>query len=85
MSGTVCAFAGFAYGIYTIIKKIFIHPPDLVVGFSALMSVMLFMGGMLMLMVGLVGEYMGRMYISMNNSPQFVIREMVGVEAKDKQ
>lgn len=85
MSGTVCAFAGFAYGIYTIIKKIFIQPPDLVVGFSALMSVMLFMGGMLMLMVGLVGEYMGRMYISMNNSPQFVIREMVGVEAKDKQ
>ena len=34
-----------------------------------------------MLMLGLVGEYMGRMYISMNNSPQFVIREIVGKEA----
>ena len=84
VSGTACAFIGFAYGIYTIIKKIFIQPPDLVVGFSALMSVILFMGGMLMLMMGLIGEYMGRMYISMNNSPQFVIREIVGKEAKEK-
>ncbi len=81
MTGTFFALCGFAYGIYTIIKKIFIQPPDLVVGFSALMSVIVFMGGMLMLMLGLVGEYMGRVYVSMNNSPQFVIREIVGKEA----
>lgn len=84
VTGTICALAGFAYGIYTILKKVFIQPPDLVVGFSALMSVIVFMGGMLMLMMGLVGEYMGRMYISMNNSPQFVIREIVGKEAEEK-
>ncbi|MCM1125415.1 MAG: glycosyltransferase family 2 protein [Lachnospiraceae bacterium] len=78
MAGAVCAAAGFLYGIYTIIKKIFINPPGLVTGFSALMSVLVFMGGMLMLMMGLVGEYMGRMYISMNNSPQYVIREIAG-------
>ena len=81
LTGVVCALCGFAYGIYTIIKKIFIQPPDLVIGFSALMSVIVFMGGMLMLMLGLVGEYMGSMYISMNNSPQFVSREIVGKEA----
>lgn len=84
MTGAICAFAGFAYGIYTIIKKIFIQPPDLVVGFSALMSVLVFMGGMLMLMLGLVGEYIGRMYISMNNSPQYVIREIVGEDTEKK-
>ena len=82
MMGVLCAFVGFAYGIYTIIKKIFIQPPDLVVGFSALMSVLVFMGGMIMLMLGLVGEYIGRMYISMNNSPQYVIREIVGEDTK---
>ncbi|MEI3211893.1 MAG: hypothetical protein V8S42_05950 [Lachnospiraceae bacterium] len=54
--------------VCTIIKKIFIQPPGLVTGFSALMSVIVFMGGMLMLMLGLVGEYMGRVYISMNSS-----------------
>lgn len=84
ITGVICALCGFAYGIYTIIKKIFIQPPDLVIGFSALMSVIVFMGGMLMLMLGMVGEYMGRMYISMNNSPQFVIREIVG-NASDKE
>lgn len=83
VTGAGCAFVGFLYGIYTIIKKLFLNPPGLVTGFSALMSVLVFMGGMLMLMMGLVGEYMGRMYISMNNSPQFVIREMTGERTKE--
>ena len=84
VSGICFAILGFLYGIYTIIKKIFINPPGLVTGFSALMAMLVFMGGMLMLMMGLVGEYMGRMYISMNNSPQFVIREMVGKDADEE-
>ena len=37
-----------------------------------------FIGGMIMLMLGMIGEYIGRMYISMNRSPQFVVRERVG-------
>ncbi len=36
-TGSVFAIVGFLYGIYTIIKKIFIQPPELVTGFSALM------------------------------------------------
>ena len=39
-----------------------------------------FLGGMTMVMLGLVGEYIGRMYISMNNAPQFVIRETINDE-----
>ena len=42
------------------------------------MSAIVFFGGMMMLMLGLVGEYVGRIYISINNSPQYVIREEVG-------
>ncbi|MGN0377041.1 MAG: glycosyltransferase family 2 protein [Suilimivivens sp.] len=83
ITGVICALCGFAYGIYTIIKKIFIQPPDLVIGFSALMSVTVFMGGMLMLMMGIVGEYLGRMYISMNESPQYVIREIIGKDNEE--
>lgn len=30
-----------------------------------------------MLMLGLIGEYVGRIYISLNNSPQYVIREII--------
>jgi len=46
-------------------------------GFSSLMSATLFIGGMLMIMLGLIGEYIGRIYITLNNSPQYVIREVV--------
>lgn len=80
VAGACTAGVGFLYGIYTIIKKIFINPPGLTTGFSALMSVLVFMCGMIMLMLGLVGEYMGRMYISMNHSPQYVIRETAGAD-----
>lgn len=76
--GSLCAFSGFAYGIYTIIKKLVLVNVE--AGFSALMSVLVFMGGMIMLMLGMIGEYVGRMYICMNCSPQYVIREMMGQE-----
>lgn len=75
IAGSLCAFAGFAYGLYTIIKKLV--NPAVPMGFSSLMSAILFIGGVLMLMLGLIGEYIGRMYICMNNAPQFVIRELV--------
>ncbi|NLL79411.1 MAG: glycosyltransferase family 2 protein [Clostridiales bacterium] len=71
--GAVCAVAGFVYGIYTVIKRLVV--PDVPVGFSSTMAALVFIGGMIMLMLGLIGEYIGRIYISMNNSPQYVVRE----------
>lgn len=73
MAGSIFALIGFLYGIYTIIKKFVI--PDIPMGYSALMSAIIFFGGMTMLMLGLAGEYVGRTYISINNNPQYVIRE----------
>ena len=75
--GAGCAILGFLYGIYTIIKKIVLPEDVIPLGYSALMTAVLFIGGMLMLMLGLIGEYIGRMYISMNNSPQYVIKEKI--------
>ncbi len=73
VSGSVFAILGFLYGIYTIIKKLMY--PVAPMGYAALMSAIIFMGGMTMLMLGMVGEYLGRLYISQNKNPQFVIRE----------
>ena len=75
MAGVGCAVMGFLYGLYTVIKKLV--NPLVPVGFSSLMAAIMFIGGMLMLMLGLIGEYVGRMYICMNNAPQYVIREIV--------
>ena len=44
-----------------------------------MMSALMFIGGVMMLMLGLIGEYIGRMYICMNNAPQFVVRDMIEI------
>lgn len=69
--GGITAIVGFFYAIYTIANKI-LHP-ELPMGYSSLMCVLLFIGGMLMLMLGLIGEYIGRIYICLNKAPQYVI------------
>ena len=46
------------------------------------MAAIVFIGGMLMIMLGLIGEYIGRIYISINNSPQYVIREETDDETR---
>ncbi len=79
-SGVTFAALGFIYGIYTVIKK-FVRP-DVPVGYSALMSAVIFTGGMIMLMLGMIGEYLGRLYISQNKNPQYVVRETTRDEEK---
>jgi glycosyltransferase involved in cell wall biosynthesis len=77
LAGAVISVGGIAYGVYTIIHKILY--PTVPAGYSSLMAVLLFLGGMLMLMLGMIGEYIGRIYICLNKSPQYVIREAVNV------
>lgn len=76
--GVFCAELGFLYGIYTIIKKIV--NPNVPIGFSSIMAAIVFFGGMIMILLGLIGEYVGRIYISLNNSPQYVVRELMNVD-----
>ncbi len=80
--GFICATLGFAYGIYTVINR-FINP-NVPMGYSSMMAAILFVGGMIMLMLGLIGEYVGRIYISINNSPQYVIKETINIDLKEK-
>lgn len=79
--GFITAAIGFLYGLYVIINKAFINPLA-PVGYSSTLAVMLFLGGMLMLILGMVGEYVGRIYLSINRAPQFVIRRKVGTGDK---
>ena len=74
-TGFVVAIAGFVYGIVTIIRKLL--GLNYILGFSGLMSVLLFFFLLNLIMLGLIGEYIGRIYISLNKSPQFIIREIL--------
>lgn len=77
-AGVFSAAIGFLYGIYTIIKRLV--NPAVPMGFSSMMSALVFFGGMIMVMLGLIGEYIGRIYISLNNQPQYVIRETCNLD-----
>lgn len=48
-------------------------------------NVVLFLTGELMFFVGLLGEYIGRMYICINNAPQYVIKEKINVDKKEEE
>ncbi len=74
--GFISTLISVIYGIYTIIKK-FIRP-DVPIGFSALACIVLFVGGVVMVMLGMIGEYLGRTSMSVNENPQYVIREVTG-------
>jgi undecaprenyl-phosphate 4-deoxy-4-formamido-L-arabinose transferase len=73
----VFALLGFLYGIYTIIRKLVV--PDIMLGYSSILAVLLFSVGLIMLMLGLIGEYLGRIYICLNDSPQYVIRNTINI------
>lgn len=78
--GFLFAFAGFIFAIVTIIRRIV--GITQVEGWSTVVALMLIMGGIIMIMLGLIGEYIGRIYISINNSPQYVIKDVVASPKK---
>ena len=73
--GIMFAILGFLYVVYIIVNKII--NPTVIMGWSSLMAIILLVGGVLLCVLGMIGEYIGRIYISINNSPQFVIKEKV--------
>lgn len=75
--GILLSLIGFLYAAFTIVKKI-LHP-EIVAGWSSIMSVQLIIGGIVLFMLGLIGEYIGRIYICLNSSPQYVIRRTLNL------
>ena len=79
--GCFCAISGFIYGIIIIVRKMI--NTNIQIGYSSIMAAILFIGGFLMLFLGLIGEYIGRIYISLNDAPQYVVRERIGMDELD--
>ena len=75
LAGILSSISGFVYMLVLITMKI--RYPSIPMGYSSIMSMLLFIGGMLMLILGLCGEYIGRIYININSIPQYVVRDVV--------
>lgn len=71
--GSISAVAGVIFGLVLIIRKLFFA--SVVPGYTSNMVVMLILGGLILISLGLVGEYVGRIYMLLSNKPQYVVRE----------
>lgn len=79
--GILAAAMGFIYLVYIIIRKF--ANPSAPIGWASTMSAILIIGGVILCVLGMMGEYIGRIYICINNSPQYVIRETLNYKKKE--
>jgi undecaprenyl-phosphate 4-deoxy-4-formamido-L-arabinose transferase len=77
-TGSLTALAGLIYALVIIIK----HFTDSSIpeGWSSTIAIQLILGGVILLVLGLIGEYIGRIYMCINSSPQFVERQVIKKE-----
>ena len=80
--GFLCALLGAVGVVWCVVNKL-VHP-EVPIGYSSMMTAIVFIGGIVMLMLGMIGEYIGRTYICINKAPQYVIRQTVS-ESQNEQ
>lgn len=72
--GSLTAFGAFAYGLYIALRTLIwgIEVP----GYASLLCLILFFGGLQLLGIGILGEYLGRTYMESKKRPVYVVREV---------
>ena len=75
IGGCISIFA-FIYAIYIVMKTLLYGEP--VAGFPTLMCAILFLGGIQLLCIGIIGEYVARMFNETKRRPVYFVREYNG-------
>lgn len=77
--GLIIALLSFGYGGFLIFLKLFrgIDWP----GYASTMAAILFLGGVQLITLGVLGEYMARIYIEVKGRPLYIVRDLHGFEA----
>ncbi|MBQ6602958.1 MAG: glycosyltransferase family 2 protein [Eubacterium sp.] len=78
--GGIASAAGIILAIVVVIRKL-IHP-DILMGWASLMSAMVFFFGLVLLVIGIIGEYVGKAVMALSDTPQYIIRDTVNVPEK---
>lgn len=70
--GVLIAGLGFAFGAFIFIQKL-IYRDAVNAGWSSIVCILMMLGGLILIMLGLIGEYVGRIYLSINSTPQYIV------------
>jgi polyisoprenyl-phosphate glycosyltransferase len=70
-------------GIIAVLLERFFQVPGLVKGWSSAVIGELFIGGVQLVCLGIIGEYVGRIYGESKRRPLYVVRERIGFEARN--
>lgn len=83
--GGIMSLLGFLTIIILVIQKL--AGGDIALGWTSLIATNILVGGIILIVLGIIGEYVGRVYLCLNQTPQYVIRSVIdntGIEKKDK-
>ncbi len=78
LAGFASAVAAFGYMIYYFIRAVILKIYDTVPGYPSLLCFILFIGGLILMALGLLGEYIGRIYIESKGRPIYIKSEDEG-------
>ncbi len=76
--GFLAAILGFLGMIYAIIGK-FYFPQNLVSGWAAIFVGLMFLGGVQLITIGIIGEYIGKIFTQVQNRPNYTIKEKLNI------
>ncbi|MGI6621568.1 MAG: glycosyltransferase family 2 protein [Clostridiaceae bacterium] len=77
--GTFLSLASFLYLIFVLLQKL-IFPESAQSGWASIIAVSLFFNGIILLMLGIIGEYIGRIYDEAKGRPLYIISELKNME-----
>jgi glycosyltransferase involved in cell wall biosynthesis len=73
--GLVTALVAFAYGVYVVIRTVVIGNP--VPGYPSLVTLILFLGGLQLMGLGIIGEYLARMFVEVKQRPLYLVQRQL--------
>ena len=78
LAGFALSLIGAVGGIDAIVEALFFDPPP---GWASLMAAVLLLSGVQLLILGIVGEYLGRLYLTANRKPQSIVKSVTRAPA----